>query len=196
MRAAGREAAAWHDHVDMGVVRHRRSPGVEHGGDADAGAQVARIGGDGHHGLGRRPEQQVIDHGLVLPGEVGDLGRQGEDDMEIADRQKVGLPFGQPGPRSCALALGTMPVATAVVGDAEMAAVVAALDVAAKRCGPAVLDRRDHLQLVQAEMACLGGAVAGPGGAEDVGDLQRGVQQPLSWAPPVRSRAGRACRKD
>jgi hypothetical protein len=43
-----------------------------------------------------------------------------------------------------------------------MATVFAALDMTAEGCGAAVLDRRHHLQLVQAQMAGLGGTEAGP----------------------------------
>jgi hypothetical protein len=49
---------------------------VEHGGDADARAEMLRIGGDRQHRLRRRPEQQVVDERLVLERDVGDLGRQ------------------------------------------------------------------------------------------------------------------------
>ena len=133
-----RDAAARHDHVDMRMVRHRRAPGVEHGGDADAGAEVLRIGRDRQHRLRCRPEQQVVDQRLVLEGDVGDLGRQREDDVEVADRQQVGLALGEPGARGRALALRTVPVAAAVVGDAPLPAVLAGLDVTAKRCGAAV----------------------------------------------------------
>jgi hypothetical protein len=38
-----RDAAARHDHVHVRVMRHRRAPGVEHGGDADPRAQVLRV---------------------------------------------------------------------------------------------------------------------------------------------------------
>jgi hypothetical protein len=65
---------------------------VEHGGGADAGTEVLGISGDGEQRLGRRAEQQVVDHRLVLVGDRGDLGRQGEDQVEVADRQQVGLP--------------------------------------------------------------------------------------------------------
>ena len=61
--------------MHMGMVGECRSPGVEHGGDADPRAQVTGIGGDREHGLGRRVEQQVIDDSLVVEGDVGDLGR-------------------------------------------------------------------------------------------------------------------------
>jgi hypothetical protein len=89
------------------------------------------IGGNRQHRLRRRPEQQVVDHRLVVEGDVGDLGGQREDDVEVADRQQVGLALGQPGACGRALALRTMPVATAIVGDPPVLAVLAGLDVAA-----------------------------------------------------------------
>jgi hypothetical protein len=48
---------------------------MQHRGNADAGTEMLRIGGDRQHGLGRDLEQQVVDHGLVLVGDVGDLRR-------------------------------------------------------------------------------------------------------------------------
>lgn len=65
--------------------RSAPSPSVEHGSDADTGTEALRIGGDGQHGLRRRAEQQVVERGLVVEGDDGDLGRHGEDDMEVAD---------------------------------------------------------------------------------------------------------------
>ena len=70
--------------------------GMEHGGDADPGAQMLGIGGDGERGLGRGPEQQIIDHGLVLVGDVGDRCWQREHDVEERHRQQLGLTFGEP----------------------------------------------------------------------------------------------------
>ncbi len=69
------------------MMRHRRPPSVEHGGDADARAQVLGVSRDRHHRLRRHPEQQIVEDRLVLPGYISDLGRQREDDVEIADRQ-------------------------------------------------------------------------------------------------------------
>ena len=57
------------------MVRHRRSPGMQHGSEADAGAEVLGVGGDGDQGLGGGFEQQVIDDGLVVIGDVGDRPR-------------------------------------------------------------------------------------------------------------------------
>ena len=50
-----REPAAGHDHVHVRMVRHGRAPGVQHRGDADAGAQVLGVGGDGEHASRPRP---------------------------------------------------------------------------------------------------------------------------------------------
>ena len=132
------------------MLCHRRSPCVEDGGDADASAEVLRVSRDRHHRLRCRAEQQVVDDRLVLPGDVRDLGRQGEDDMEVADRQQVGFALCQPDAGSSALALGTVPIAAAVVRDAPVPAVLAGIDVAAKRRRAAVLDRRHDLELGQA----------------------------------------------
>jgi hypothetical protein len=137
---------------------------------------MLRVGCDRHHRLRRRPEQQVVDDRLILPGDVGDLSRQREDDVEIADRQQVGLSLGEPGSRGGALASGTMSISTRVIGDPDVAAVVAAIDMAAERRRPAVLDRRHDLELGKAQVTGLSKAVAGPFSAEDVGDLDRGAQ--------------------
>jgi hypothetical protein len=78
-KAAYRGDFGWRRHAEI----HGRAPGVEHGGDADPGAQVLGIGGDGEHGVGRGLEQQIVDHGLVLVGDVGDRCRQREHDVEV-----------------------------------------------------------------------------------------------------------------
>ena len=61
--------------MQMRVVGQRRSPGVQHGGDADPGAEMLRVRRNPQHGLGRRLEQQVVDDGLVLERDVGNLRR-------------------------------------------------------------------------------------------------------------------------
>ena len=94
MASVRRDAAARHDHVHVRVMRHRRSPGVKDGGDADTRAEMLRISGDGQHRLRCRLEQQIVDERLVLERDVGDFGRQREHDVEVADRQQVGLALG------------------------------------------------------------------------------------------------------
>src|SRR5712692_5691886 len=67
-----------------------------------------------------------------------------------------------------------MPVTTGVVGDLGMAArrVLAARDMPAERCRAAVLDRRHHLELLEADMAGIGLTPCRPMAAEDIRDLQ------------------------
>ena len=86
---------------------------MQHGGDADPGAEVLCIAGNGDQRLGRSLEQEVVDHGLVLVGDVGDLRRQREHDVEIADREQLGLALGEPILGGGALTLRAMPVASA-----------------------------------------------------------------------------------
>ena len=117
---------------------------MEHRDDADAGAQVLGVGRDRERGLGRCLHEQVVDHALVLIGDVAELGRQRVDDMEIVDRQQLGLALGEPPARRSALTLRAVPVATTVVGDDGVSArlVLATCNVAAERRRAAALDRR------------------------------------------------------
>src|SRR3546814_3734208 len=114
----------------MGMIGQLRAPCVEDGCEADPGAEVLRVGGNRQHRIGRRLEQQVIDERLVVEGDRGDLGRQREHDVEIADREEVGLAGLEPGACSSALAPRAMPVAATVVGDPPMPAVGAGFDMA------------------------------------------------------------------
>ncbi len=177
------------------MMGERRAPCVEDGGDTDPGAEVLRVGGDGEHRIGDGLEQQIIDQRLVVIGDRGNLGRQREHDVEIADREEISLAGFEPAARGGALAPGAVPVAAAVIGDPPVPAVGTGLDMTAERGGAAMLDRRHDLELMQAEVPGMGHAIGRPRGTEDVGDLERGAhrfsrQTPLRPARPAR--AGRA----
>src|SRR5271168_3736642 len=170
---------------------------MEHGGDADARAEMPRIGSDGEHGLRCCPEQQVVNDRLVLQGDVGDLGRNGEDDVEVADWQQIGLARSQPFARLRPLALGAMPIAAAIIGDALVAAVFAAFDVAALRGGAARLDGRHDFELGQTDMTRMGHPPRRSMAAQDVGELQYGAHRRLSrWGPSSPRSAPRPYRAD
>ena len=170
--AVRRQAAAGNDDVDMRMMGERRAPGVQHGGEADARAQMSGIGRDRGQRLGCGLEQEVADGGLVLERDRADRSRQREDDVIVGNRQKLRLALGEPLPRRGALTLRAVPVAAGIVGDAFVRAVLAALNVSAERGGAADLDRRHDLQLAEADMAGVGLAPRRPMGAKDVGDLQ------------------------
>ena len=153
--AVGREAAARHDTMNVGMMGEGRAPGVEHHGDADLGAEMLGIGGDAQQRLRRGLEQGVVDHRLVGVGDVGDRRGQREDDMIIGHRQQLGPARFEPIVCGRRLTFRAMPIAARVVGDVEIRAVLAARDVAAERCRAAGLDRRHHAQLAEAQMAGL-----------------------------------------
>ena len=153
---------------------HRRAPGVEDGGEADARAEMLGIGGDRGQRFGRSLEQEVVDGGLVVERDRAERRRQGEHHVIVGNRQQVGLAVFEPLSRRGGLTLRAMPVAAGVVGDPFVRAVLAALDVSAERRGPAGLDRRHHLQLGEAHVTGVGLAPRRPMSAKDVGDLEGG----------------------
>ncbi len=73
------------------MMGQRRAPSVQHGGEADARAQMLGVGDDGDQRVGDGPEQEVVDGRLVLEGDGADRRRQGEDDVVVGSRQEFGL---------------------------------------------------------------------------------------------------------
>ena len=70
----------------MRVLGHCRAPAVEHGGGADASAEMLGIGGDRQQRLGGRAEQQVVDDRLVLVGDRSDRARARYFSGDISSR--------------------------------------------------------------------------------------------------------------
>jgi len=167
--------------------------------EADFGAEMFGIGGDGEHGLGAGFEQEVVDHRFVVIGDIGDFAWQGEDDMELGHWQELGLAVGKPIPCRCSLTFGAVSIPTTIKRDHRMIAVLAGCDfpacsriaakvgpampdlrsfapadrdMATKRRGAAALDGAHHLELAETDMAGVGGTPRGPVVAEDIRDLQ------------------------
>src|SRR5688572_12684712 len=92
--------------------------------------------------------------------------------MEIGHGQQLGFAFGEPLPRRRALALRAMTIAAGIVGDVQVGTRLATRDMSTARGRAAGLDRRHHLELAEAEMACLGFAPGRTMVAEDIRDLQ------------------------
>ena len=110
-RTVRRQAAAGNDGVDVRMVGQRRAPGVQHGGEADAGAEMLGVGGDRGQRLRGRREQEVVDGRLVVERDGADRGRQGEDDVIVGNRQELRLAVFEPSPRRGRLALRAVAVA-------------------------------------------------------------------------------------
>jgi hypothetical protein len=94
--AVEREPSTRHDHMHVGMMGERRAPSVKHGDDTDARAETLGVGGDGERGLGRRLHQQVVDHALVLVGDISQFARQRVYDVKVRHRQQLRFTLGQP----------------------------------------------------------------------------------------------------
>jgi len=70
------------------------------------------VGSDLMQRLRRRPEQDVVDHGLVLERDGGDHVRHGEHDVEVGHVEQFRLTVFQPLGAGEALALRAVAVAT------------------------------------------------------------------------------------
>ena len=61
--------------MDVRMMLQGLTPGVENHGHAELGAEMPGIGRDGGDRLGGRAEQDRIDGGLVLKGDLADRRR-------------------------------------------------------------------------------------------------------------------------
>ena len=85
---------------------------------------MSGIGRDRDQRLGRCLEQKIVDRGLVLIGDVGEGGRQGEHEVIIGNGQEFGFLLGEPGSGRRALALRAMAVTARVVFDDRVGAIL------------------------------------------------------------------------
>ena len=173
-RAAGNEA------VDVGVMRERLSPGVKDGEETNLAAKMARIRGNGLQRRRHRIEQDRIDYGLVVEGDLCCFRRYREYDVEVRHWKKVCLAISKPLIARRSLALRTMPVATGVIRSTTMAAVFTGLEVITERCSSTGLDSRHDAALHAAEMTIVGETVSRPVAAEYIRHLQFGTHRRCS----------------
>ena len=64
--------------------------------EADRGAQMLGVGGNGEQRFGNSAEENAINHFFVEKGDFGDLFGQSENDVEVLDRQQFGMPACEP----------------------------------------------------------------------------------------------------
>jgi hypothetical protein len=62
------------------------TPCMKNGEEADAGAQMFRVAGNGEQRFGGGMEQDVVDRLLVVEGYLGDLLGDRKNDVEIFNR--------------------------------------------------------------------------------------------------------------
>ena len=131
------DPAARHDAMDMGMMREGLPPCMQDGDHAGVGAKMLGIGANYAKGLRRGFKENIVDERLVLESDRRDWRRHGEDDMEIGNGQQFGAAVREPLEARQTLTLGAVPIATGIVGDADIAAILASLDMTAKRRRPA-----------------------------------------------------------
>ena len=146
------------------MVHQGRSPGMEHGEKSDLCPQVFGIGGDGSRRVSFGPEENAVDHDLVLLRDGGNLFRNREDDVEIAAVEQLSLAVTDPLRTSERSTLWAVVVHTRVVRVALVPTFIAAFEMAAESRGPAQPDgdhdaplRRRHRRVM---LLTIGFAVA------------------------------------
>ena len=77
--------------MHMRMVLEVLAPSVQDSGDADVGAKVLGIAGNGGERLGCGGEQQSVELGLVLVGDGSERRRQREHHMEVGHWQEFSL---------------------------------------------------------------------------------------------------------
>lgn len=172
-----RQPTARHYHVDVGMMRHSRAPGMENRRDPNSCAQMLWIGSDLDHRVSTRPHQQIVERAFVLMGDICDWLGQSEDKMEVSHRQQLCFACRQPCFCGTRLTFGAMTIAARVVGDVLVCAVGAACDMPTKRRRAAAFDSVHHLELVKADVACICRAIRSTMGAEDIRNLQQWRRQ-------------------
>ena len=170
------------------------APGVQHGDEADLGAEMLGIGGDGAQRLGRGPRTGWRRPTALFWKAISATGAgSGEDDMEVRHRQQLGLPRRRasrraPGPgtsgsagcgRSCRRC-GSRPQSAQ------------RLDVAAERRRPAQLDGAHDPPFDAAEMAGVCLAIGVAVAAEDIRHLQIGCHGRAAQAGGTTSSVSRS----
>ena len=131
------------------------------------------LGGERRERLRGGAHQQAVDRLLVLESDLGHRLRQGEDNVEVGNRQQLGLTGGEPLRARRPLTFPAMAVSARVVGDAGKPAIVTALDVAAERRRAAGRDRSDHAPLHASEMSGVRPFVTFAVSVENVGQFER-----------------------
>lgn len=147
-------------------------PGVQHGQETDAGPEVRRIGRDGKEGLSGRLKKELIDHLPVRQRQITESRGESKDDMEVWYGKKFLGPCLEPLGPCLPLALGTMAIATGVIGQALMAAAVALLPVPSQGRGATLKESCENLPLRGRSHRAEAGLVAGSLLADDVGYFQ------------------------
>jgi hypothetical protein len=143
------EPPAGDDAVDRRMVEELLGPGVQDGGEADLRAEAPA--GDRVECLGCGGEQQAVRHRRRGEEERVQLGRHGEDDVEVRHGEQIALLGLDPARFVQPVALGAVPIAAGVVGELFLPAGRALPAVAAERGRAALGDRLEDAPLLRGQ---------------------------------------------
>jgi hypothetical protein len=119
--------------MDMGMMFQLLPPRVQHHQHPDPRSQVLGVGRHFQKSLLGAVKEHPIQELTVAQDQRAELVGQGEDDVEVGNRQKVGLTLGQPGRSLAPTTLRTASVAAGMIVVSYLTAVIALGDVPAQR---------------------------------------------------------------
>ena len=117
VRIAWIEAAGGNHAVEMRMQSQVLSPGVENAEEADLGSEVLGVGRNLEHGLSAGAKEQIVKQPWIALAERVQLVGQGKDDVEVGDAEQILFAPCQPSLACLGLALGTVAVATGIIGN-------------------------------------------------------------------------------
>jgi hypothetical protein len=145
-------------------------PGVQHRDDAEI--PIPGLAGEGLQCFGGGAHERRVDRARVVLHQAVEGVGQGEDEMEVLNRQQLELSRIDPGAALGGAAFRAVAIAAGVVADLGVAAPVALIDMAAEGVGAAGLDGVQGTALLEARVVT--GAVVVAVAAHDIGQLERG----------------------
>jgi hypothetical protein len=144
----GTDPAGRDDAVQVRMGEKVLSPGVQDGKAADPGAEMLWISGDGQKGFRSGPKQQGVDRAAILERQWSQFVREGENDVEVLDVEKLLLTGLKPRGTSRALTFRTMPVTAGVVDTDDVPTLVALFRVTTEDGRPALHEVRQNATLL------------------------------------------------
>src|SRR5665213_1618461 len=126
--------------MNMRVEDQLLRPGMQHGEHGDSAANVTRIAREFDDRRGAGLHQHGVAVALMGAQHLAQFGRNGDDDVEVWNRQHLRLTAFEPLSRLGGVALRTTAVAAGMIGEHLGAARLAAPDLTAERRGTAVDD--------------------------------------------------------
>jgi hypothetical protein len=150
-RVAWIETTGGNDAVEMRMQSQVLSPGMQNAEKADLGSEVLGAGRNFKHGLSAGTVEQIVEQPRMALTERVQLVGQGKDDVEVGYAEQILFAPCEPALASLGLALGTVAVATGVVGNCLVVATGAGVHMASERSGATCGDGSQHVELLIAK---------------------------------------------